>query len=48
MKAQSLKRLERSSPLGGDLVQTPKFWKRQCRTIDPFRDKIALVARNRV
>jgi hypothetical protein len=40
MKAQSLKRLERSSPLGGDLVQTPKFWKRQCRTLVPSETRL--------
>jgi hypothetical protein len=49
MRAQSLKRLERSSPSRGDLVQTaPRGLKAAIRTIVPFRDEVVLVAAGRL
>jgi hypothetical protein len=49
MKAQSLKRLERSSPKTGDLIQTTANpLEAVMRDARPFRDKVVLVARNRV
>ena len=49
MKAQSLKRLERSSPKTGDLIQTTANpLEAVMQDARPFRDKVVLVARNRV
>ena len=49
MKAQSLKRLERSSPKTGDLIQTTASpLEAVMQDARPFRDKVVLVARNRV
>jgi hypothetical protein len=46
MSAQSLNRLERSSPKTGEPSSDAQVPNRVFRTILPFWDKIALVARN--